>query len=186
MGESIITVTVYGPVRAPARRCGSDADRTDDCKLVGDSWAENLRRQLHDFAPLLAVRRSRFTPTLTAPRTISFLTDNPLEHNAGTAEAVLDCDGPGPKGTPGTANITAVVHRSGADIVKSTTVTVVGPTTVNGLTLTLNPSDLECGNTILAVANAVNYENQPVSDNTVIYFTTDTTSGVVRLRRDWQ
>ena len=87
----------------------------------------------------------------------------------------LDCS----KGTPGTATITAIVQRPGSDIVLSQDVTVVGPTALTGLTLTLNPSDLECGNTILAVANAVDSLGQPVSDNTLIYFTTDTSSGVV-------
>ena len=105
----------------------------------------------------------------------NYLANNPLEHAAGTAEATLDCS----KGTPGTATITAIVQRPGSDIVLSQDVTVVGPTALTGLTLTLNPSDLECGNTILAVANAVDSLGQPVSDNTLIYFTTDTSSGVV-------
>ncbi len=105
----------------------------------------------------------------------NYLTNNPLEHNAGTAEATLNCT----KGTPGTATVTAIVQRPGSDIVLSQDVTVVGPTALTGLTLTLNPNDLECGNTILAVANAVDSLGQPVSDNTLIYFTTDTSSGVV-------
>ena len=105
----------------------------------------------------------------------NYLANNPLEHNAGTAEATLNCT----KGTPGTATVTAIVQRPGSDIVLSQDVTVVGPTALTGLTLTLNPNDLECGNTILAVANAVDSLGQPVSDNTLIYFTTDTSSGVV-------
>ncbi len=104
----------------------------------------------------------------------NYLANNPLEHAAGTAEATLNCT----KGTPGTATITAIVQRPGSDIVLSQDVTVVGPTALTGLTLTLNPNDLECGNTILAVANAVDSLGQPVSDNTLVYFTTDTSSGI--------
>jgi hypothetical protein len=105
----------------------------------------------------------------------NFLADNPLESAAGTAEVVLNCA----TGTPGVANITAVVDREGSDIVLETQVNVVGSASANGLTLTLSPDDLECGETILATVTAVDNEGQPVSNGTLIHFTTDTSSGVV-------
>jgi hypothetical protein len=105
----------------------------------------------------------------------NFILDNPLEHDAGTAEVSLDCA----TGTPGTATVTAIVDRRGADIVLKQEITVVGPTSVTGLSLTLTPDDLECGETILATATAVDAEGQKVSDGTLLYFTTDTSSGIV-------
>jgi hypothetical protein len=105
----------------------------------------------------------------------NFLTDNPFEHAAGTAEVSLDCA----TGTPGTATVTAVVERPGADITLKVEVTVVGPTSVTGLTLTLTPDDLECGETLVAAAEAVDANGAAVSNGTKIYFTTDTSSGIV-------
>jgi hypothetical protein len=107
----------------------------------------------------------------------NFLADNPLQTQAGTAEAVLDCTGT--KGTPGTAHITAVVNRPGQDIVLSQEVKVVGPTAVNGLTLTLSSASVVCGNPITATAKAVDGQGVAVSEGTPIWFTTDTSSGVV-------
>ena len=75
--------------------------------------------------------------------------------------------------------MTAIVDRRGADIVLKQEITVVGPTAVTGLSLTLTPDDLECGETILATATAVDAEGQKVSDGTLLYFTTDTSSGIV-------
>jgi hypothetical protein len=107
----------------------------------------------------------------------NFLTNNTLEHSAGTAEAVLNCTTSA--GKAGTANITAIVQRPGSDIVLKSTITVVGPTAVNGLTLTLTPdADFECGDTIKAVIEAVDANGKPVSDGTPIYVVTDTSSGV--------
>jgi hypothetical protein len=105
----------------------------------------------------------------------NFITDNPLQSYAGTAEVVLDCS----HGSAGVANIKAIVDRPGSDIVLTDEVTVVGSTSVTGLTLALVPNDLECGNTILATATAVDSLGQAVSDGTLIYFTTDTSSGIV-------
>ena len=122
----------------------------------------------------------------------NFLTNNPLQTQAGTAEATLDCDGPlnvygpggtghvsGAAGTPGTAHISAIVNRPGADIVLSATVNVVGPTSANGLTLTLSATSVQCGNPITATVKAVDANGVAVSDGTQIFFTTDTSSGVV-------
>jgi hypothetical protein len=105
----------------------------------------------------------------------NFLVNNPLQVSAGTAEAVLDCS----KGKAGTATVTAIVQRPGSDIVLKQTYTVVGQTSATGLTLTLTPDDLECGETILAVATAVDSLGQKVSDGTPIHFTTDTSSGIL-------
>ena len=107
----------------------------------------------------------------------TFLINNPLEHSAGTAEAILDCTKPG--SAPGVADLTAIIERPGADIVRSVQVTVVGPAVTAGLTLTLVPDDLECGETINATAEAVDAIGAPVSNGTEIFFTTDTSSGVV-------
>jgi hypothetical protein len=105
----------------------------------------------------------------------NFLLDNPLEHAAGTAEFVLDCS----HGATGTATIDIIVERPGSDIYLTEEVTIVGPTSVTGLTLTLTPDDLECGETILATANAVDSLGQAVSNGTLVFFTTDTSSGIV-------
>jgi hypothetical protein len=105
----------------------------------------------------------------------NFVTDNPLQSYAGTAEVNLDCS----KGSAGVAHVKAVVERPGSDIVLDTEVTVVGPASATGLTLTLTPDDLECGETILATANAVDSLGAAVSNGTKIHFTTDTSSGIV-------
>jgi hypothetical protein len=107
----------------------------------------------------------------------NFLLNNPGEHSAGTAEVVLNCTVSG--STPGVANVTAVVQREGSDIVLKVDVTVVGPTAATGLTLTLTPDDIECGETIKATAKAVDANGAPVSNGTVVHFTTDTSSGVI-------
>src|SRR5690606_36946662 len=106
----------------------------------------------------------------------NFLTDNPLEHAAGTAEVSLDC---ATNSTPGTAHVTAIVQRPGADLVLKQDVQVIGPTAVSGLTLEISPTELKCGDTILAKVTAVDETGAPVSDGTPIFFTTDTSSGVV-------
>jgi hypothetical protein len=105
----------------------------------------------------------------------NYLANNPAQFSAGTAEITLECK----SGSLGAANVTAVVERPGSDIVLHTTVTVVGPTSATGLTLELTPEDFECGETLLATVNAVDADGQPVSDGTLIWFTTDTSSGVV-------
>jgi hypothetical protein len=106
---------------------------------------------------------------------LNYLANNPAQFSAGTAELTLNCS----SGSLGAANVTAVVERPGSDIVLHTTVTVVGPTSATGLTLELTPEDFECGETLLATVNAVDADGQPVSDGTLIWFTTDTSSGVV-------
>jgi hypothetical protein len=116
------------------------------------------------------------TDTDTIPDT-DFLLNNPLEHAAGTAEVMLDCTLPG--STPGVANITAIVARPGSDIVLSVDVAVVGPTAVSGLTVTLDPDEVECGEVIKATAKAVDSTGAPVSPGTEVLFTTDTSSGIV-------
>jgi hypothetical protein len=107
---------------------------------------------------------------------INFITNNPLEAGqAGTAEVVLECL----NAVPGVANITAIVQRPGANIVLTQQVTVIGPVALNGLTLTLTPTTLVCGNVVNATVNAVDANNRPVSPGTRIWFTSDTTSGLV-------
>jgi hypothetical protein len=113
-----------------------------------------------------------------------FLADNPLETFAGTAEAILDCGTPGPTGTPGVANITAVVQREGSDIVLTDltgddAIKVVGQTSASGLTLVLDPDEVECGEVIKATAKALDSTGAPVSPGTEVLFTTDTSSGIV-------
>lgn len=105
----------------------------------------------------------------------NFIANNPAQFSAGTAEVDLDCS----DGDLGSANVTAVVERPGSNIVLHTTITVVGSTAGTGLTLELTPEDFECGETLLATATAVDADGQPVSDGTLIYFTTDTSSGIV-------
>jgi hypothetical protein len=165
-GSSTITVTVLD----------QDGDRlehaevtftTNKCKFDGDSNTSPAGG---------GTTVTTYTDSDTSSDT-NYLANNPLQYSAGTAEAVLNCTSSST--TPGTASITAIVDRPGSDIVLSTTVTVVGQTSATGLKLSLTPDDLECGETILAVAEAVDSLGQPVSNGTVIYFTTDTSSGVL-------
>ena len=105
----------------------------------------------------------------------NFLTAHPLQKEAGTAEVALDCS----LGTPGTASITAVVPRNGADIELKATIDVVGPTAPTGLTLSLSPTSLTCGQPLQATATAVDNNGKPVSDGTTVYFTTDASSAII-------
>jgi hypothetical protein len=173
-GESTIVVTVWD--QFDDRIDGVEVTfTTDNCSFI--------RQGSSDFSPAgggTTVTTTTDSDTTQGPNNdAGFLADNPLEHAAGTAEVILNCDGPGPRGNPGVANITAVVDRPGSDIVLKTTVTVVGPTSATGLTLTLTPDDVECGETILATAKAVDAQGAAVSNGTWIFFTTDTSSGVV-------
>jgi hypothetical protein len=106
---------------------------------------------------------------------LNYLANNPAQWSAGTAEITLNCS----KGSLGPADVVAIVERPGSDIILTTTITVVGPTSATGLTLTLTPDDFECGETLLATANAVDSDGVTVSNGTLIYFTTDTSSGIV-------
>jgi hypothetical protein len=106
----------------------------------------------------------------------NFLANNPLQDpEAGTAEAMLECA----EGTAGPVNVRAIVQRPGSDIVLDLQIVLVGPTAANGLVLMLTPAELECGETLIAEAAAVDANGQPVSDGTRIYFTTDTSSGII-------
>ena len=105
----------------------------------------------------------------------NFLANNPLQTVAGTAEAMLNCN----KGAPGTVTVRAIVTRPGADINLTQDVKLVGPTSSTGLGLTLSDSSLECGEILTADATAVDVNGQPVSNGTTIYFTTDTSTGIV-------
>jgi hypothetical protein len=172
VGSSVSSTTVVVTVwdQSDARIDGAEVTfSTDNCKFAGGT----------DISPAgggtTVTTHTDTDSTTGVGNDADFLANNPLEHNAGTAEAVLDCS----KGTPGTAKVQAIVQREGSDIVLSQTYTIVGQTALTGLTLNLTPKDLECGETILAVANAVDSVGQPVSDGTVIYFTTDTSSGVI-------
>ena len=170
-GTSVITVTVLD--QFGDRIDGVEVTfSTDNCQFrntdpVGDS-------------PISPAGGGTTVTTLTDSDTTSdtnFLADNPLEHDAGTAEALLNCTLPG--STPGVAHITAIVERPGTDIVLKVDVTVVGPVAAAGLSLTLTPDDIECGETIKATAKAVDANGAPVSPGTLVQFTTDTSSGVV-------
>jgi hypothetical protein len=144
---------------------------TDNCRFDGDD-------ETTPAGGGTTVTTITDTDTSTGPgNDQDFLDDNPLEHSAGTAEAVLDCGGSG--SSPGVAHVTAIVQREGSDIVLKVDVTVIGPTAVSGLTLTLDPDELECGEVIKATAKAVDSLGAPVSDGTLIFFTTDTSSGIV-------
>jgi hypothetical protein len=105
----------------------------------------------------------------------NFLANNALQEFAGTAEVMLDCA----QGVPGPVKVRAVVHRPGSDIVLEHQIVLVGPTAANGLVLMLTPAELECGEILIAEAAAVDANNNPVSDGTRIYFTTDTSSGII-------
>jgi hypothetical protein len=105
----------------------------------------------------------------------NFLINNPLQTVAGTAEVSLNCA----LGTPGPVKVTAQVQRPGADIILAVDISLIGPTASNGLSLTLTPDSLECGETLLAEATAVDANGKPVSNGTRIYFTTDTSSGII-------
>ena len=162
--ESLITVTVLDP---DGRRIDNVEVQflTDNCYFTGqDSPAGGQPTVVTAFTDTDATSADQY-----------FLTNNPLEHSAGTAEVVLNCS----KATAGDANVRAVIQRAGADIVLDVTVKVVGPTAANGLTLTLAPKELQCGDTLTARAQAVDVNGEPVSDGTTVRFTSDTSSGVV-------
>jgi hypothetical protein len=115
-----------------------------------------------------------FSDTDTTSDT-TFLANNPLEISAGTAEVSLNCA----TGKAGVAHVTAIVQREGSDIVLKVDVTVIGATAASGLTLVLDPDEVECGEVIKATAKAVDSLGAPVSNGTLVFFTTDTSSGVV-------
>jgi hypothetical protein len=105
----------------------------------------------------------------------AFLANNPEQTQAGSAEVFLNCA----LGTPGTASITAIVPRDGADVELKIAINVVGPTATDGLKLTLTPTSLVCGETLLATVSAVDVNGKPVSDGTLIHFTTDTSTAII-------
>jgi len=165
-GSSTVTVTVLD--QDGGRLDGAEVTfTTDKCRFDGDD----------ETSPAGGGTTVTTSSDTDSTSDDNFLTNNPLQYSAGTAEAVLNCTGTGV--TAGTAHITAIVDREGSDIVLNAEVKVVGQTSATGLTLTLTPDDLECGETILASVKAVDSLGQPVSDGTAIYFTTDTTSGVL-------
>jgi hypothetical protein len=94
---------------------------------------------------------------------------NPLEREAGMAEAFLDLSGT--RARAGRANVSAIVERQGASILLRATVEVVGPTAVNGLDLTLLPAHVEVGESIHATVAATDSNGVPVVDGTVVYLT---------------
>jgi hypothetical protein len=169
--SSIITVTVED--QSGARIDGVTVHfTTDNCKF---SNPESANADDTGISPAGGGTSVHTTSDSDSTADDNFLSDNPLEAYAGTAEVSLDCA----TGTPGTATVTAIVERPGSDITLTQDVTVVGPTGATGLTLTLTPDELECGETLLASVTAVDANGAPVSDGSKIYFTTDTTSGVV-------
>jgi hypothetical protein len=165
-GSSVVTVTVLD--QDGQRLDGAEVTfTTDKCRFDGDD----------ETSPAGGGTTVTTVSDTDSTSDDNFLTNNPLQYSAGTAEAVLNCTGTGV--TAGTAMITAIVDREGSDIVLNAEVKVVGQTSATGLTLTLTPDDIECGETILASVKAVDSLGQPVSDGTAVYFTTDTTSGVL-------
>ncbi len=171
--ESIITVTVED--QFGDRIDGVEVElTTTDCKLKSDG-GDDIPGGSNPIAPAAGGTSVTVYSDTDSDSDYDYLADNPLEHSAGTAEAILDCS----PGGPGVVTVRATVHREGSNIDLKTEVTVVGPTSVTGLTLTLTPDDLECGETILATAHAVDSLGANVSNGTVIHFTTDTSSGIV-------
>jgi hypothetical protein len=171
-GDSVITVTVLDQF----------GDRIDDVEVTFSTDNCQFRNTTPDAGdnPITPAGGGTTVTTATDSDTDSdanFLLNNPLQHSAGTAEALLNCTVSG--STAGIAHITAVVDRPGSDIVLKIDVTVVGPTAATGLTLTLTPDELDCGETLKATAKAVDANGAPVSNGTVVLFTTDTSSGVV-------
>ena len=82
------------------------------------------------------------------------------------AEATLVCNDPS-TATPGPAEVTAIIEKSGADIVVMTTVTVVGPPVANGLSAVASPADgLVCGEKATIAITVVDIAGQNVSDHT--------------------
>jgi hypothetical protein len=173
---SKITVTVYD-------QDGNNLDgahvtlTTDDCTFVSDGGDVSADLGGVAISPAGGGKTVDIVSDTDSATDDNFVTDNPLQTQAGTAEAVLDCSGS--KGTPGTAHITAVVNRPGSDVVLTVDVKVVGPTASNGLVLSLSSTNVSCGQPITATAKAVDAQGLPVSDGTLIRFTTDTSSGVV-------
>ena len=90
-----------------------------------------------------------------------------------TAAVDLDCSDAS-TATPGTANVTAIIERSGSDIVLNTTVTVVGPPVANGITVVASPEDgLVCGEKATIVVTVLDAAGQFVSDNTPLSIVTN-------------
>jgi hypothetical protein len=171
-GTSVITVTVLD----------QNGDRIDGAEVTFSTDNCQFRNTTPDEGdnPITPAGGGTTVTTFTDSDTDSdtnFLANNPLEVYAGTAEALLNCTVSG--STPGVAHITAIVDRPGSDIVLKVDVTVVGPVAATGLTLTLTPDELECGETVKATAKAVDANGAPVSNGTIVWFTTDTSSGVI-------
>jgi hypothetical protein len=170
-GAAVITVTVWD--EAANRHDGALVTfTTDSCQFRNTDPAGAYPVSPVDGAPTVTTVSDTDT---TADD--DFLADNPLEDEAGTAEVLLNCTLP--ESAPSVARVTAVVEREGADIVLDLEVKVVGPTAAPGLTLTLEPKAIECGEKIEATARAVDAAGQPVSPGTKIFFTSDNSSGVV-------
>jgi hypothetical protein len=176
-GESLITVTVEDQF----------GDRLEHAEVTFTTDNCTFKNHEDSDAPISPAGGGKTVTTFTDTDTEDdedFLLDNPLEISAGTAEVILDCGTPGPTGTPGVANITAIVQREGSDIVLTDltgdgAIKVVGQTSVSGLTVTLDPDEVECGEVIKATAKAVDSTGAPVSPGTQVLFTTDTSSGIV-------
>ena len=75
--------------------------------------------------------------------------------------------------------VNATVIRPGANINLSLEIVLVGQVAPTGLFLELSATELECGETLVATATAVDENNIFVSDGTVVYFTTDTSSAII-------
>ena len=89
------------------------------------------------------------------------------------AEVDLDCSNSS-TATPGPANVTAIIEKSGSDIVLNTTVTVVGPPVANGITVEASPvSGLVCGEKATIVVTVLDSDGHFVSDNTPLSIVTN-------------
>jgi hypothetical protein len=99
-----------------------------------------------------------------------FLTYNPGEMQAGTAEAVLDCSSAS-GGIAGVANITVTIPRPGAHIALQHQIAVRGPTALTGMTLRLlPPSGVPRGEAVGVLATLVDSNGAPVVDGTPVFF----------------
>jgi hypothetical protein len=169
-GTSLITVTVFD--QFGDRLDGANVTFTTDNCTFTNPEAENEDDSGTD--PEAGGTTVETFSDTDSESDLNFLADNPLELSAGTAELTLDCTGP--SGEPGTANVQAIVEREGSPIVLQVEIKVVGPT--DEITLVLEPDELECGEPVKATATLVDEKDQPVSDGTVVQFTTVTATGV--------
>jgi hypothetical protein len=86
--------------------------------------------------------------------------------NAVVAATILHCDEPG--ATPGTATVTARLHIPGPapDVIKTVTVTVVGPPT--NVVVSVDNASPQCGSRVTVTVKVTDAVGQNVSDHTPV------------------